>query len=375
MNVRQTNAAKGIAILCMVFHHLFYRASRYTTYGLTGLIISQDVTYTIANDMKVCVAIFAFLSGFGMVMKTRAAAESQPKLTPAWFARNAAESYLKLVRDTFFLMAIIIPLSVILHLERSPAAVWNPKGEADTGRIILGVLTNMSGTAGFFGYGWFIRAWWYLKIAILFILCFPLLYLILTKLRKTGWILLLAFSVFAVPMVLGLNVKRDQIWRYLPAFLSGMILADKNVIGGISGWTGEKRIRKIMLGSTLLVLLAASVVIRHNTSRLQYVIQSFQAIIIFLAVVFFIPKLPGIYPMLVVLGKNSKYMWLIHTYIFGQLMMEWLFSMRNIWLIYGFLVVLTLAVSAVLRKLCERIFSFRLFHIRPRAFPGHGREG
>ena len=88
MDKKQTDITKGIAILCMLFHHLFYKEEVYTVYRLTGLIINRDVTYAIANDMKMCVAIFAFLSGYGMLMKAKAATESQNKLGAVWFAKN-----------------------------------------------------------------------------------------------------------------------------------------------------------------------------------------------------------------------------------------------------------------------------------------------
>lgn len=55
ISLNETNAIKGIAIIAMLVHHLFYE---YPEYG--------ESTYQLALIGKVCVAMFLFLSGYGL---------------------------------------------------------------------------------------------------------------------------------------------------------------------------------------------------------------------------------------------------------------------------------------------------------------------
>ena len=222
MSKRDSILIKGIAILCMFFHHLFYRETRYAEYGFTGLILNEDITLAIAKDLKVCVAVFAFIAGYGMIIKLKSAKNFENITTIRWFVLNAVKTYLGLIKDTCFLIAIIVPVSVIFNLPKSPVAVWGSDG--GTVEIIKGVLANMTGMAGFFRIPWFIKSWWYLKVAILFILLFPLLYMVL---KRCGGVFLF-LTVIITPLLLGVNLSKDNVWRYLPAFIYGMIIADTN---------------------------------------------------------------------------------------------------------------------------------------------------
>ena len=60
---KSTTIIKGIAILLMVYHHLFIHRSDFVfCFG----IFPDSVRYEFALFGKICVAIFFFLSGFGI---------------------------------------------------------------------------------------------------------------------------------------------------------------------------------------------------------------------------------------------------------------------------------------------------------------------
>ena len=66
-DIRQTNIAKGTALLLLLWHHLFYRSPEY--YGLfTSVRVIDGIPLEsyIARYCKVCVALFFFLSAYGM---------------------------------------------------------------------------------------------------------------------------------------------------------------------------------------------------------------------------------------------------------------------------------------------------------------------
>jgi len=58
ISLNETNAVKGIAIIAMLLHHLFY------THPEFGFVVHQ-----IGLIGKVCVAMFLFLSGYGLTIQ------------------------------------------------------------------------------------------------------------------------------------------------------------------------------------------------------------------------------------------------------------------------------------------------------------------
>lgn len=122
MTKRDVEILKGIAILFMLFHHLFGSIDRYSLYHFTGLIIDEGTTVIIAKDLKVCVSIFAFASGYGMYKRAVAIGDGYP--SASWFNKTTVSSYFRLVKDTCFILPILLLLTVGLNLGKSPEAVW-----------------------------------------------------------------------------------------------------------------------------------------------------------------------------------------------------------------------------------------------------------
>lgn len=65
---RQTNIAKGLTLLLLLWHHLFYNSAEFydrfkSLYLLSGGVPIESF---ISAFCKACVAIFLLLSGFGL---------------------------------------------------------------------------------------------------------------------------------------------------------------------------------------------------------------------------------------------------------------------------------------------------------------------
>lgn len=67
MNKRESNICKCIAIICMYIHHLFYSLDYFNPEQIKyGFILkTADDWIAFAQYGKICVAIFAFVSGYG----------------------------------------------------------------------------------------------------------------------------------------------------------------------------------------------------------------------------------------------------------------------------------------------------------------------
>ena len=59
---------KGVAMLMMLFHHLYCDVSRFDGYVIDFAPFGQDAVVGVAFFFKLCVSIFAFVSGYGLLM-------------------------------------------------------------------------------------------------------------------------------------------------------------------------------------------------------------------------------------------------------------------------------------------------------------------
>lgn len=269
--------------------------------------------------------------------------------TGQYFCRSSFQSYLYLIKDTVFLIPIFILSTKIFGFSKTPENVW---GCYNTVKI-WGILTNMTGLAGFCKMGWFISSWWYLKVAILFIVMFPLLFYFI---KKCGSLCLVVFAIIAIPYMFSIDMNDTvAVWRYIPAFLFGMVMAEEKIVEMIRKYANT--VWKEALGFVLLcIFLVLFVFLRHQFGSM-YLIQSVQAWLIALIIAIYIGNIPFISEVLKVLGNNSKYIWLIHVYIYGQVMTEWLFSLRNIWLILGVLLIVSLILSIALKRIANLLYA------------------
>ena len=73
-------ALKGLAVLLLIFHHCYRHADRIERYqvDLCGLTTEQLVA--IAECCKICVAIFAFVSGYGLMYGYSAKMKNKEKI-------------------------------------------------------------------------------------------------------------------------------------------------------------------------------------------------------------------------------------------------------------------------------------------------------
>lgn len=60
-------ALKGIAVLMLVFHHCYRTAAKFEQYDVVFCGLSASQVITVAEICKICVAIFAFVSGYGLM--------------------------------------------------------------------------------------------------------------------------------------------------------------------------------------------------------------------------------------------------------------------------------------------------------------------
>ena len=66
-----TLALKGIAILMMMFHHCFRVTGLFENYEVSFFPFNQNFVVQMSDTFKISVSIFAFITGYGLVLSLR----------------------------------------------------------------------------------------------------------------------------------------------------------------------------------------------------------------------------------------------------------------------------------------------------------------
>ena len=71
LSKKDSLSIKGIAILTMMLHHCFLRKADYDTFDISFWPLNQGIVTHLAVICKVCVALFVFVSGYGLAISVR----------------------------------------------------------------------------------------------------------------------------------------------------------------------------------------------------------------------------------------------------------------------------------------------------------------
>lgn len=325
MTKKESNICKGIAIIMMFVHHLFYDRDRYA--GVNVVFWGgEELTLIIAQLCKVCVAVFVFLSAYGMT-KT--------------FNRNNVSKfcirrYIKLI-FLFWFAYLVSVLSTFIFDGRTLAEAYGNDGAVSMNYLI----TDMMGTAQMFGFPTLNPTWWYISFAILLIFLYPVFYYAYEKMGKAVLILAVFF-----PSLIQLNQDlsmRGTVSWYCLGIVLGIASAEEC-------WFEKIRTSKNVKIISTLSIFAVPVLFYIRYLRLcrAFIIDNILAFAICLFVTLIIGKIIGLRDVLGFLGMHSANMFLLHTFIFKYYFHDFIYSNGWAFVILLRLIIATLLISLVL---------------------------
>lgn len=170
-NLTATNASKGVALMLILWHHLFYEHSEY------GMLV-----YMTALLAKVCVAIFVILSGYGLSESIK-----NKKVGLFEFYKKRLT---KLYLNYWLIVAVFVPVG-ILYMDRSLV-------DAFGNHEYIKFAIQMSGFHMFLpvGYG-YNATWWFMSLIVALYLLFPLIYVLVKKFGL--WFIAFTFLILFLP--------------------------------------------------------------------------------------------------------------------------------------------------------------------------------
>lgn len=327
---KQTDIAKGLAIILMLMYHLFYEASTLTEMGVIYAPIPKEVFLTIAGFGNICVGVFVFLTGFG-ISKSIYDHNKDKEITLKVAYKKSLNRFGKLILN-FFVMYLSVNL-LFFHFLNYPSLY----GEGKQG--ILAMLIDSLGFAAYLGTPTLNMTWWYMGIAYSLIFIAPLFAYLF---KKVGYPILALGCI--IPFAVALH---PDLSRYFCVMVLGVAAAygswfEKLINGKLN------RFFRLLIE---IVLVVVAVLIRQNFFVHEYLLSLVDgpiAFIVILLAVDILGFIPGIREVFAFIGKHSMNMYFVHTFFYLILFRQFVYQFKYWGLTLLVLLVVSLAYSFVL---------------------------
>jgi len=338
-----TLALKGIAIIMMVFHHCFRATELFEGYNVSFFPFSKNFVVELSSTFKICVSIFAFLTGYGLILSLKKLSEKYEwnhKQIFKWISERLIKTL------SGYWIIVILSLIICQLIDGKTAEVLFKNG------IIYGsvkVILNLFGLSKLTSTTMFCSTWWYMSIAILFIVSIP----IFAKLFKKYRYLPVLFFVFIIPRIIGWKYVNSSYISFLFPFLLGIIFGENNLmvkIANIKVYKKNEYINKILkfIIGTIIVVLLYKIYNRLPYKKFWEIRYGIIPVCMMCYLYEFYIDLPIIKQILVFLGKNSMNMFLIHSFLIEDYLKDFLYGQENFIKIAMALLVISLVISIII---------------------------
>lgn len=341
-----TMQMKGIAIIILLFHHCFLNAQRWATvpyeklattkgwgyYPISFVPFSSHTIQYLASFSKICVAMFVFMTGYGMWVSY----ESQKKKT-------TMSNYIK--KRMVTLMTGFLIIFVVTEILAIPTGRFIEVYGHDF-RSVVYMIIDALGLAKLLGTPLFCLTWWYMSLAIVLIMIFPFVHSIMEKYQ---WVVVVASII--VPRACGFGQSTD-LFRYLLAYTLGMYFAQHDLLARIKEKFMEQNVAGKLL-SLIVSLIGLAVIIKCRQNAWigwKYLDfwDGFAAMYVIVISYIYILNGKWIVKGLGFLGKHSMNIFLIHSFYRDVFFHEFTYSFYYAWLDYIVLMAISLVTSIVL---------------------------
>ncbi len=316
-DVSITNVSKGMALMLILWHHLFYEKPE------SGWLVFQTALLA-----KVCVGIYVVLSGYGLAESIKHKALD----VAVFYKRRLVKLYL----NYWFIALLFIPIGVFF-MGRTLGDVF---GESAYAGLIIQMLGLHMFTSVSYGYN---ATWWFMSLIIMLYAIFPFAFF---ATKKFGlWFL----GVCAILLFVPIPLVNDWIFP----FAVGIWLSQKDGFVKIFAWLdtfGAKR--WLILGGLTLVVAWY----RQNGWLFDSIrADTFFGILLIILTTEWALASPKSRKVLEFIGIHSFNIFLFHTFIYYYYFPKFIYGFSNPILIFAVLLGVCLVLSVGIEKLKEMI--------------------
>lgn len=334
---QDTSVLKGIAIIAMLFHHLYACPPE-------GFAPYTGVLAWIGVLGKVCVAMFLFCSGYGLASQYK---PMSIKEDIKFILRRLTKFYL----NYWVVFFIFVPVSYFVF----GRTLTDAYGEHVN--IVKRFIYDIFGVQN----PAYNITWWFNKLIIILYMLFPLLF---RAVRLKPWLAAL-FGMALMRYSAHIHIPYDNIylciWQF--PFVLGVVWKCYEAQGiRLQEWLTNRQSIAIPLSLALLavmVILRMYPVIPHWSGIRM---DGFLACATALCVITIVRRLPYTTEALAFFGKHSMNIYLTHTFLNGYWHPEWLHTCE--WMRGGgnllILAILCLAISIALEFMKQKIGLYKL---------------
>lgn len=298
---------KGLAVILLLSHHLWAFPERLpgSITGITDYVYRGSLL--IAGDFgRICVAVFAFLSGYGKYIK---------------YADNKINTF-RDIKKMYFLywrvFLIFIPVAFIFFRNQVPYCQEEMVYSCYKVFSVRELVLNFFGLLSTYN-----REWWFLSTYIICTAMFPLIKKMADKLSVLMYVFIVLCFLHAFLMLERTGIFKlydiaDNIFKYLMpyvvCFCSGVLIAKKAAFSAVAEKTDKLRFRSLLSLGLIILVFVLREVLSVLTLEFLYVILFVYALRMLLSDTVRINRIFAF------LGRYSSYMWLTHSffcYYFG----------------------------------------------------------
>lgn len=322
LSKNDTLCLKGIALILLLVHHLFYTDTQFfNDISIHGI----GIVNFIGIHCKVCVAIFVLLSGYGL--------ERSSPLQGLSAIDFYKHRFYKLFTNFWFIWLVFVPIGFIFY-GYTIASIYGENYP------VLKFVLQFFGLQSILGYHGLNATWWFMTCIILLYLLFPFI----NKLSNRG--LLIAILVSYVMQFLSI----PYLWAikfYLLPFVIGVMLA--------RNWqfTPPHLVKKPIFW--VAIMLAAFS--QRAFGFIPFRIDCDTIIAVAIVVLFKISS--PVFSLGMVglrfLGVHSMNIFLFHTFVYGYYWHDLIFATRYPLIIFFSLLITCIIISILLMWLKPRI--------------------
>lgn len=341
---------KGLAIILLIVHHCFMAPNRYEGQEVIFFPFSERKFNFIALSFKICVALFLFISAYGITISYKSKFPDY-KFSAVESEKAIFKRLVKMLSGFLFIFILAQIYSVLIIRGGRYSFVY---GSGLVGALYC--LIDALGLAELFCTPTFLATFWYMSLATIAVILIPIM---IKAYKRFGIISVLMISIL---VRMFFKPVPEAHYCYLPDYLfcigTGIWSADIDVIGLIDrkrlfGNSVSNRIAKLLI---ILVIGAVVMYLRQKTiySTLQAVWDGIIPILTCYLIHAYLGRIPAINNLLSFIGKHSMNIFLIHNFIRILWYYDFTYSFRYWWLI----TIVLLTISIILSILVEQLKKF-----------------
>lgn len=309
---------KGIAIIAMLCHHLWYCAPQWAA-------PHPIVLEWIGDIGKICVALFLFCSGYGLSKGYHKVVNNAECTMHNWKSglvetlKFQAKRLVKFYTEYWPIFVVFVPISVFVFGRPLSAAY------GDHVNVIKHLGFDLLGVKGYASYN---MTWWFNKLILIYYLLFPLLFVLCKQFSR-----IILIASFIVMFFDGINVDyMSEVLCYGFPFVLGIVWCLNEQ--SLSILLSEKcSHRKLLLTSIFLFVLLIGIRFGLDNLNLQYInsgrVDGLLTCAIGLVIVTTRSYMHGMNRFLAFVGKHAANIYLMHSFFtFYWPISHWLHGSR-----------------------------------------------